>query len=107
VTSNNSKPKITAEEYIFELAAYLVTCAEMSLSPRSTRRYSAIHFTRVLRKIIDLPEYVKGLEKDPFLQKIKGEIDQLKTGIDQMEEFRSQLQKILIEFAVEAERRIK
>jgi hypothetical protein len=107
MTSNSSKPKVTSKEYIFELAAYLVTCAEMSLSPRGSRRYSAMHFTRVLRKIIDLPEYVKDLEKDPFLLKIKDELDQLKTGIEYQEEFQHQLQKILIEFAEEAERRLK
>ncbi len=107
MTSNSVKPSSNAEEYIFELAAYLVTCAEMSLSPRGTRRYSAMHFIRVLRRIIDLPDFVKCLEKDLFLQKIKAELDQLKTGIGQQEEFQRQLQKVLIEFAEEAERRIK
>jgi hypothetical protein len=93
--------KKSGEEYIFELAGYLVTCAAMALSGEreGSPRYSANRFLIALRKLVDSPEYVEGLEEDPFLRGIVEKLDDIKLEHDQ-------LQDLQMEFAVEASKRL-
>ena len=46
------------EEYLFELAGYLITCATMALSGdrEGSPKYSANRFLIALRKLIALPK---------------------------------------------------
>jgi len=96
---------ITAEEYLFEFTGYLVTCAEMALSPRGSPRYSALRFVEATRRLIDLPSFVHCLNKDPFLLEIRKKLDQLKIEQNEMDQLRNQLKTLLLEFAEEASRR--
>ena len=91
----------TGEEYIFELAGYLVTCASMALSGEreGSPRYSANRFLIAFRKLVDSPEYVEGLADDPFLQGIVEKLDEINLEHEA-------LQKLQMEFAVEASKRL-
>jgi len=101
------KESITGEQYLFELAGYLVTCAEMALSPRGSPRYSALRFVEVVKRLVDLPRYVHSLKEDPFLTQISKKFQNLKIEQDQTEQLRTQLQEILLDFADEGARRIR
>jgi hypothetical protein len=101
----NDEENMAGEEYVFELAGYLMTCAEMALSPRGSPRYSALRFIEVVRRLIDLPKFVSCLKEDQFLFKIKKQLESLKIEQNDMEQLRSQLQAILVEFAEEGGRR--
>lgn len=103
----NSRVNITNEEHIFQFAGYLITCAEMALSPRGSPRYSALRFIEVYRRLTDLHKSVDCIAEDKFLINIKERIDQLNRDPNQMEDFRSQLHEILLEFADEATQRLK
>ena len=96
---NNSK---SGEDYIFEIAGYLVTCASMALSGEreGSPRYSANRFLIALRKLVDVPKYVDGLSEDPFLNEILKKLDEIKLEL-------GDLQDLQLEFAVEASQRLK
>ena len=93
--------KKTGEEYIFELAGYLVTCASMALSGEreGSPRYSANRFLIALRKLVDSPEYIEGLADDPFLRGIVEKLEEIKLE-------HGELQSLQMEFAVEASKRL-
>ena len=96
----------SGEEYIFELAGYLVTCASMALSGEreGSPRYSANRFLIALRKLVDSPEYVEGLADDPFLRGIVEKLDGIK--LDGIKLDHEELQGLQMEFAVEASKRL-
>ncbi len=102
--SNIQKP--TGKEYIFELSGYILNCAEMVLSPRGNTRYSVLRYMDVLRRIIDIPEYADCIEKDPHLKQLKEKLGKLPIEVNQMEELRKGLQKLIIDHAEEATKRI-
>ena len=93
--------KKTGDEYIFELAGYLVTCASMALSGEreGSPRYSANRFLIALRKLVDSPTYVEGLADDPFLRGIVEKLDEIKLEHEE-------LLSLQMEFAVEASKRL-
>jgi hypothetical protein len=93
--------KKSGQEYIFELAGYLVTCATMALSGEreGSPRYSANRFLIALRKLVDSPAYVDCLVDDPFLRGIVEKLDDLKLEHEK-------LQGLQMEFAVEARKRL-
>ena len=96
---NNSK---SGEDFIFEIAGYLVTCASMALSGdrEGSPRYSANRFLIAFRKLVDVPKYVDGLSEDPFLNEILKKLDEIKLEL-------GDLQDLQLEFAVEASQRLK
>ena len=96
---NNCK---SGEDYIFEIAGYLVTCATMALSGEreGSPRYSANRFLIALRKLVDVPKYVDGLSEDPFLNEILKKLDKIKLEL-------GDLKDLQLEFAVEASQRLK
>jgi hypothetical protein len=96
----------TAEEYVFELAGFILNCAEMALSPRGNPRYSALRFLSILRQLIELPEYVESLEEDAFLRSVLVELDEMPIERDDLEATRRSIQEILLRFAEEASRRM-
>lgn len=93
--------KKSGEEYLFELAGYLVTCAAMALSGEreGSPRYSANRFLIALRKLVDSPVYVEGLADDPFLRGIVEKLDDIKLEHEE-------LQGLQMEFAIEATKRL-
>jgi hypothetical protein len=96
----------TAEEYVFELAGFILNCAEMALSPRGNPRYSALRFLSILRQLIELPEYVECLEEDAFLRSVLIELDEMPIERDDLEATRRSIQEILLRFTEEASRRM-
>jgi len=96
----------TAEEHVFELAGFILNCAEMALSPRGNPRYSALRFLSILRQLIELPEYVESLKEDAFLRLVLDELDEMPIERDDLEATRRSIQEILLRFAEEASRRI-
>jgi len=96
----------TAEEYVFELAGFILNCAEMALSPRGNPRYSALRFLSILRQLIELPQYVECLKEDAFLRSVLDELDEMPIERDDLEATRRSIQEILLRFAEEASRRI-
>lgn len=93
--------KKSGEDYIFELAGYLLTCAAMALSGvrEGSPRYSANRFLIALRKLVDSPAYLQGLDNDPFLRGIVEKLDGIKLEHEE-------LQDLQMEFAVEATKRL-
>lgn len=93
--------KKSGEEYLFELAGYLVTCATMALSGEreGSPRYSANRFLIALRKLVEIPDYVAGLADDPFLRGIVEKLESIRMEIEE-------LQTIQMEFATEASKRL-
>jgi hypothetical protein len=91
----------SGEDYLFELAGYLVTCAAMALSGEreGSPRYSANRFLIALRKLVEVPDYVEGLATDPFLRKIVDKLDGIKLELEE-------LQGLQMEFAAEASKRL-
>lgn len=91
----------SGEDYVFELAGYLVTCAAMALSGEreGSPRYSANRFLIALRKLVDSPAYVEGLKDDLFLRGIVEKLDGVKLEHEE-------LQGLQMEFAVEASKRL-
>jgi hypothetical protein len=98
--------KQTADEYFFELAGFILNCAEMALSPRGNPRYSALRFLSILRQLIELPEYIECLEEDAFLRSVLVELDEIPIERDDFEATRRSIQEILLRFAEEASRRM-
>jgi len=96
----------TAEEHVFELAGFILNCAEMALSPRGNPRYSALRFLSILRQLIELPEYIECLEEDAFLRSVLDELDEMPIERDDLEATRRSIQEILLRFAEEANRRM-
>jgi len=86
---------------LFELAGYLVTCATMALSGdrEGSPSYSANRFLITLRKVIELNKHFEYLKADPFLEKIEEKLDDITL------EFKD-LQRLQMEFAKEASKRI-
>ena len=91
----------SGEDYLFELAGYLVTCASMALSGEreGSPRYSANRFLIALRKLVDVPKFVEGLSEDPFLSDIVEKLDGVKLELDD-------LQSLQMDFAFEATKRL-
>jgi hypothetical protein len=98
--------ELSAEEYIFELAGFILNCAEMALSPRGSHRYSALRFLSILRQLIELPEYVECLEEDAFLKTVLDDLDEMPIERDDLEATRGSIQELLLRFAEEANERI-
>ncbi len=98
--------KTSSDDYLFELSGYVLNCAEMVLSPRGSTRYSVLRFIDVLRRVIDLPEYADCFKKDEYLTQLKGKLSKLPIEGNQMEELQKELQKLLLEYAEEAGRRL-
>lgn len=96
------KSDITGDDYLFELAGYVATCATMALSGEreGSPRYSANRFVEVLRRLTILPKYAECLSEDPFLKRIGKELENLKL-------VHVELQKIMMEFADEASNRLE
>jgi hypothetical protein len=90
------------EDYLFELAGYLLTCATMALSGEreGSPRYSANRFLVDLSKLIVLPRYVESLEEDPFIKGLTKKLQGISLNFDK-------LQRLRMEFAVEASQRLQ
>lgn len=99
-----SKPN--ANEYIFELCGYILNCAEMVLSPRGSTRYSVLRYMDVLRRVIDISDYVDCVDEDAYLLELKEKLQKLPIEGDQMEKLREALQGLLLEYAEEANKRV-
>jgi len=91
----------SGEDYIFELAGYLITCATMALSGdrEGSPSYSANRFLIALRKLVDSAVYVEGLKNDPFLHEIVEKLDSIKLEYEE-------ILSLQMEFAVEAGKRL-
>jgi hypothetical protein len=96
----------SAEEVIFELSGYVLNCAEMALSPRGSPRYSALRFIQIFNRIANLYESVEGIKKDDFLEELQEKLRKVPIERDKTEETRKGIQALLIEYAVEANKRI-
>ncbi|MFX0116188.1 MAG: DUF6092 family protein [Candidatus Hodarchaeota archaeon] len=69
----NITDEISGNQYLFEIATFLVMCAKESLDPSS--EYASLRMLDVIEKLADFPQYVTELEEDPFLQQIKSKIE--------------------------------
>lgn len=100
----NVADKITGNEYLFEIATFLVMCAKENLDPSS--EYASLRMLNVIDKLADFPQYVPKLKEDPFLQQIKPEIE--KAGdlvMNDPKTFRNIVNKLVDQFVDEMNKR--
>ena len=93
-------------DHLFEIVGYLITSAEMVASGRGPPLYSALRFLEAADRLIDLTKCVDGL-KDPYLEKLKPIIKNIKLGNENTEIFANRLRELLVDIASEALKRCK
>lgn len=74
----------TANEYLFELALFLLTAARGCVD--EPHMYGPLRLVDGISRLVDLAKYDSSLQPDPFLQEAKREIDVHKYVVMQSEE---------------------
>ncbi len=93
-----------ADEYIFDLAAYLATSARGCVD--EPHLYGPLRLIEALSRLVDLPNYASCLGQDTFLEDIKKQIDEGKTSVMyNSEQFIRLLDNLVTQFAREIKRR--
>lgn len=68
--------QVSAKEYVFRLATYMVVSARESL--HEPPHYSPLRMIEAISRLALLPKYAKCIEEDAFLLEVKRVIDQNK-----------------------------
>lgn len=99
-----NKENHTGNEYLFELATFLVMSANGCLDEPPS--YGPLRLIDALSRLIDLPKYASCLNEDQFLRDVKKEVDEKKDLImSDRKGFRSFLDEMVSRFAVELKNR--
>jgi hypothetical protein len=86
--------KVTGDEYLLELVAFLATSARGCLDEPPS--YGPFRLIDALSRLTDLPKYAACLKDDEFLRKIKDEVDERKFSVmTNIEEFRNMLDSVV------------
>lgn len=101
-----SETQQTPEETLFELCGYILNCAEMTLSPRGGARYSALRFMEVYSRILGFINRLDCISEDTFLNNMNQKLGAISIEIDNIEQTREDIMKILLDFADESVRRM-
>lgn len=92
------------DEYLFDVLVFLAASARGCVDEPSS--YGSFRLVDALGKLLDLPKHVPCLKADPFLRRIKAEIDRKKfLVITDPEGFKKFLDELVREFARELKRR--
>ena len=97
---------MTAENHIFELSGWLLSCADEAASVGRPCRHSTLRFIETVRKMANLHSYIEGMETDPFLLEILKDLENLHIEGHQMELLSGEIQGLLMKFANEALNRV-
>lgn len=94
------------EEYLFGLACFLATSARGCVDEPPL--YGPLRLIDGLSRLVDLPKHASCLSSDPFLEKVREQIEKNKTLVmyDQ-EKFINFLDNLVVEFAKEIKRRAR
>ena len=99
-----SAEKPTGNDYLFEIAVFLIMSAQGCLSEPPL--YGPFRLLDALSKLADLPDYTKGLNSDPFLKEIKAIVDEKKFLVMyDVEGFKRVIDEIAEKFAKELKTR--
>lgn len=86
--------KVTGDDYLLELVAFLATSARGCLDEPPS--YGPFRLIDALSRLTDLPKYATCLKDDEFLRKIKADIDEKKFSVmTNTEEFRNLLDSVV------------
>ena len=86
--------RITGDDYLLELAAFLATSARGCIDEPPI--YGPFRLIDGLSRLIDLPKYATCLKDDDFLRKIKADIEEKKFSVmSDTEEFQSMLDSVV------------
>ncbi len=100
----SSKEKDTGNEYLFELATFLVMSAKGCMDEPPS--YGPFRLIDALSRLINLPKHATCLSEDKFLEDIKKEVDEKKYLVmSDMKKFRRFLDEMVSRFAVELKNR--
>lgn len=96
--------KISAHEYLFGLALFLLTSARGCVD--EPLMYGPLRLLDAISRLVNLSKYGECIEEDPFLLKAKEKIDQNKYMVMSSEEkFVEFMDHLIREFTVELKRR--
>jgi len=96
--------KKSGNDYLFEIAVFLATSAQGCINEPPL--YGPFRLLDALSKLADLPDYVAGLDTDPFLKEIKAIVDEKKFLVMyDVEGFKRAVNEIVEMFAKELKRR--
>lgn len=73
--TEEKKEKKSGNEYLFEIAAFLITSAKIDTGADS--QYDPFRLIETLYKLSFLPEYLQELKEDKFIIKVRKQIDEL------------------------------
>jgi hypothetical protein len=86
--------KVTGDDYLLELVAFLATSARGCLDEPPS--YGPFRLIDALSRLTDLPKYATCLKDDEFLRKIKADIDEKKFSVmTNTEEFQNMLDSVV------------
>ena len=99
-----SEQKPTGTDYLFEVALFLATSAQVCLDEPPL--YGPLRLLDALSKLTDFPDYVAGLNPDPFLKEIKAIVDEKKFLVMRdVDGFRKAIDEIVEKFTKEIKKR--
>jgi hypothetical protein len=99
-----NQPRNTGNEYLFELAIFLVTSARNCIDEPPL--YGPFRLLDALSRLADFPEHDESLDKDPFLKEVKAFVDEKKFLVTtDVEGFTRAADELVERFAKELKRR--
>lgn len=100
----NNPDSNSGNAYLFEIATFLIMCAQESLDPAN--EYSALRMLDVIIKLADFPQHVSELNEDLFLLHIKQEIEDAEgVFMNDREAFREFMNRLVDQFVDEMKNR--
>jgi len=96
--------RITGDDYLLELVAFLATAARGCMDEPPL--YGPFRLIDALSRLIELPKYAKCLKDDNFLHRIKAEIEEKKYSVMfDTGEFQDMLDSVVLQVTKELKRR--
>lgn len=93
------------EKYVFDLALFLASSARGCIDEPPA--YASFRLLDALERIIELPAHIPYLKSDPFLERVKGMIEENKyLVLTDLERFKGFLDSLVREMAKEAKKRV-